>query len=117
MAQRRTIILDDSEVIMVVRKDVVSQLDEHRGEMNRTEFVNFLIQSQLKEYEDEHTYVNKDEFQRFAREITGLFHSFLELFLCKGLGLNEQSAGRGIIELSQHLDDLNGPAGTDSAGT
>ena len=49
MAQKRTLILDEDDLILVVKEDVVKQVDENRGEMNRTEFVNHLIQSQLKE--------------------------------------------------------------------
>ena len=46
---RRTLLLDEDDLIMVVKEDIVKQIDEHRGEMNRTEFVNYLIQCQLKE--------------------------------------------------------------------
>lgn len=45
MAQKRTLILDEDDLILVVKEDVVKQVDENRGEMNRTEFVNHLIQS------------------------------------------------------------------------
>ena len=47
---RRTLLLDEDDLIMVVKEDVVKQIDENRGEMNRTEFVNYLIQCQLKEH-------------------------------------------------------------------
>ena len=46
---RRTLVLDEDDLIMVVKEDIVKQIDENRGEMNRTEFVNYLIQCQLKE--------------------------------------------------------------------
>ena len=40
---RRTLLLDENDLIMVVKEDVVKQIDENRGELNRTEFVNYLI--------------------------------------------------------------------------
>ena len=46
---RRTLMLDEDDLVMVVKDDVVKQIDENRGEMKRTEFVNYLIQYQLKE--------------------------------------------------------------------
>ena len=107
MAQRRSIILDDSEVIMVIGKDVISQVDENRGEMTRSEFVNFLIQSQLKACERSQDYVDKEEFHRFARGITELFRSFLELSLSHGLGMAKQPQDDNFEELSQQLQALD----------
>ena len=46
---RRTLVLNEDDLIMVIKDDVVKQIDENRGEMNRTEFVNYLIQYQLQE--------------------------------------------------------------------
>ena len=106
MAQKRILILDDSELIMVVDKDVVKQVDENRGEMNRTEFVNFLIQSQLKDYYAKRDYVDKEEFDRFAHGMQELFRNFLEFFLSWGMEMGKQPMYRGFEELSQRLEAL-----------
>jgi hypothetical protein len=45
---KRTLALDEDDLIMVVKQDVVEQIDANRGEMNRTEYVNYLIQTQLE---------------------------------------------------------------------
>ena len=69
---KRTLILNEDDLVMVVKEDVVKQVDENRGEMNRSEFVNFLIQSQLRECYNKQDYVNKEEFQHFTQEIMEL---------------------------------------------
>ncbi|MCK4273860.1 MAG: hypothetical protein KAW90_03125 [Dehalococcoidales bacterium] len=73
---RRTLILDEDALILVVDKDVVKQVDENRGELTRTEFVNFLIHSQLKEGNRSQNYVDKEEFHRFVQEVKELLRNF-----------------------------------------
>ena len=73
---RRTLILDEDALILVVDKDVVKQVDENRGELTRTEFVNFLIHSQLKEGNKSQNYVDKEEFHRFVQEVKELLRNF-----------------------------------------
>ena len=104
---RRTLVLDDDDLIMVVDKAVTRQIDENRGEMNRTEFVNFLIQSQLKEYNEREKYADKEEFHRFAQGITELLRNFLEFFLSHGLRMEKQQQDKSFDELSQYLQMLN----------
>jgi hypothetical protein len=78
---KRTLILDEDDLIMVVKKDVVQQVDENRGEMTRTEFVNFLIQSQLKEINKSRDYVNREEYRHVVVEIKELLRNFLDCLL------------------------------------
>jgi hypothetical protein len=84
---RRNLILNDEDLIMVVKEDVVKQIDEHRGEMTRTEFVTHLIQYQLKECYQQKNYVTREEFQQFTQEITELLHNFLQFFVSYGMAL------------------------------
>jgi hypothetical protein len=90
---RRTLLLDEDDLIMVVKQDVVRQIDQNRGEMNRTEFVNYLIQCQLREFTEPKQYICREEFQSFARQVTGLLHDFLEFFVSYGMAM-----GRGLHE-------------------
>ena len=107
VAQKRILILDESELIMVVDKDVVKQVDENRGEMNRTEFVNFLIQSQLKEYSTSRNYIDKEEFHQFALGIKELLRNFLEFFLSYGLELGRLPQFERFDVLRQQLQSLD----------
>ncbi len=109
MTRKRTLILDENDLIMVVDKEVVSQIDDNRGEMNRTEFVNFLIQSQLKESDRSGNYVDKEEFHRFTEEVRELLRNFLEFFLSYGLAMGRMPPDDVLKGLSQHLQALDSP--------
>jgi hypothetical protein len=100
---RRTLLLDEDDLIMVVKQDVVKQIDRNRGEMNRTEFVNYLIQCQLKELSDPKKYISREEFQLFARQITELLHDFLEFFVSYGMAMGRDRHEAEIQSLSQQL--------------
>ena len=104
---RRTLILDDDDLVLVVKKDVVQQIDENRGEMNRSEFVNFLIQSQLRDCYDGRNYVDREEFQRFAQGIKEFLYNFLEFFISYGLELGASPQFERFDVLNQKLQALN----------
>ena len=99
--------MDEDDLIMVVKEDVVKQIDENRGEMNRTEFVNYLIQCQLKERSNQQDYVTKEEFQQFIREIMELLHNFLQFFISYGMALGRPSYNEDFHALSQQLESLD----------
>ncbi|MGD0795559.1 MAG: hypothetical protein ABR958_08285 [Dehalococcoidales bacterium] len=104
---RRTLVLDEDDLIMVVKEDIVKQIDENRGEMNRTEFVNYLIQCQLKEQFDKRDSVSMEEFQQFARQMTGLLHNFLQFFISYGMAMGQGKNNEDIQALNEQLDSLN----------
>ncbi len=107
---KRTLLLDEDDLIMVVKEDVVKQVDENRGEMNRTEFVNYLIQCQLKKEEQhEKGYISREEFHIFSRQMIGLLHNFLQFFVSYGMVMGQGQAGTDIQELNQQLESFDSP--------
>ncbi len=103
---RRTLVLDEDDLIMVVKEDIVKQIDENRGEMNRTEFVNYLIQCQLKDQANQKESVSKEEYQQFARQMTGVLHNFLQFFISYGMAMGRGKGNADIQALNQQLDSL-----------
>lgn len=106
---RRTLMLDEDDLIMVVKEDIVKQIDNNRGEMNRTEFVNYLIQCQLKEFYNQTEYTEKIEFERFSKQIMELLHSFLQFFISYGMSLGGNNPQEDIRSLSEQLASLYKP--------
>jgi len=98
--------LDEDDLIMVVKEDVVKQIDQNRGEMNRTEFVNHLIQYQLKECYHQKEYVSKEELEHFTRQVMELLHNFLQFFISYGMALGGQQSGEDIQKLSEQLESF-----------
>ncbi len=106
---RRTLLLDEDDLIMVVKEDVVKQIDENRGEMNRTEFVNYLIQCQLRDLTSKKEYITKEEFQHFTSQMMELLHNFLQFFISYSMSVGEEKPEMDIQTLSQQLESLYQP--------
>jgi len=103
---RRTLLLDEDDLIMVVKEEVVKQIDENRGEMNRTEFVNYLIQCQLKKDNNNQTEnVSREEFQNFSGQMIGLLHNFLQFFVSYGMAMGQANAD--VQSLNHQLESFN----------
>ena len=99
MAEKRMLIVD---------AEVAQKVDENRGDMSRSEFLNFLIDSQLKEPEEvgNQNYVDREEFRQFTQGMKELLRNFLEFFLSYGLELGKQPQDKSFEELSQKLQTL-----------
>jgi hypothetical protein len=106
---RRTLLLDEDDLVMVVKEDIVKQIDENRGEMNRSEFVTYLIQHQLKECYNRHEYVKEEEFQQFTQEIMELLHNFLQFFVSYGMSMGKRQEMDDFQALNQQLESLSKP--------
>ena len=99
MAEKRMLIVD---------AEVVKKIDENRGDMSCSEFLNFLIDGQFKEEGggNHNNYVDKEEFRQFALGMKELLRNFLEFFLSYGLELGKQPQDKTFQELSQKLQAL-----------
>ena len=94
--------------MLIVDAEVVRKIDENRGDMNRSDFLNFIIDEKLRgDVETENNYVNKEEFRQFATGMKELLRNFLEFFLSYGLELGKQPQDKTFQELSQKLQDLS----------
>ena len=97
MAEKRMLIVD---------ADVVRKIEENRGDMSRSDFLNFLLDSQLKEGAAEQKFVDREEFEQFAQGMKDLMRNFLEFFLSYGLELGKQPQVKSFEELTQKLQAL-----------
>ena len=99
MAEKRMLIVD---------VEVAQKIDNNRGDMSRSEFLNFLVDSQLKGKDGvgNHDYVDKEEFHQFAQGIRELMRNFLEFFISYGLEMGKQPQDKSFEELSQKLQHL-----------
>ena len=104
---KRTLVLDENDLIMVVKEDIVKQIDENRGELNRTEFVNYLIQCQLRETESKQQYVTIEEFQEFSRQMSELVYNFLQFFISYGMTLGPAQQDIDLQQLGSQLESLS----------
>ena len=82
--------------MLIVPTELIKKIDENRGDMSQAEFIDFLIDSQLKEGSTEQKYVTKEEIRSFELDMKNLFKSFLDFFIGYGLELGKQSPKAGL---------------------
>ena len=92
--------------MLIVDAEVVRKVDENRGDMNRSDFISFLINSCLKEDSGKQNGVTREEFNQFQQGTRELLRNFLEFFISYGLELGEQPTDKTFEELSQKLQAL-----------
>ena len=92
--------------MLIVDAEVVRKVDENRGDMNRSDFINFLIDSCLKEDSVKQDYITKEEFNQFQEGTRELLRNFLEFFISYGLELGKQPKDKTFEELGQKLQAL-----------
>jgi hypothetical protein len=103
MSERRMFIVD---------AEVARKVDENRGEMSRSEFITFLMDSQLKEEKEDigkQNYVTREEFYQSQQGMKELLRNFLEFFISYGLEVGKQPKDKDktFEELSQRLQALS----------
>ena len=55
--------------MLIVSAELVKKIDENRGDMSQGEFIDFLINSQLKEKATEHQYATKEEIRYLEQDV------------------------------------------------
>jgi len=92
--------------MLIVDAELVKKIDDNRGDMSRSEFINFLIDSQLKEESKRHDGVTREEFHQFQEGTKELLRNFLEFFISYGLELGKQPKDKEFEQLTQRLQAL-----------
>ena len=92
--------------MLIVDAELVKKIEDNRGDMSRSEFINFLIDSQLKEESKRHDGVNREELHQFQEGTKELLRNFLEFFISYGLELGKQPKDKEFEQLTQRLQAL-----------
>lgn len=98
--------------MLIVDAELVKKIDDNRGDIGRSEFIDLLIEGQLKDKEEgkKHGSVTRDEFHQFQEGTKELLRSFLEFFISYGLELGKQPSDSEFEHLSHKLQSLGGSA-------
>ena len=99
--------------MLVVDADLIGKIDENRGELSRTEFIDLLIEGRLREREDgakvgvqKDDVVTREEFREFQEGAKELLRSFLDFFINYGLELGREPRDEDFEQLSRKLRTL-----------
>jgi hypothetical protein len=98
--------------MLIVDAELVKKVDENRGDMGRSEFINFLIENELKEKEEskKQSSVTREEFYQFQEGTKELLRNFLEFFISYGLELGKRPGDNEFEQLAMKLQSLGGSA-------
>jgi len=98
--------------MLIVDAELVKRVDDNRGDMDRSDFINFLIDSKLNEKEEgkKQDGVTREEFHQFQEGTKELLRNFLEFFISYGLELGKQPGDNEFEQLAQKLQSLGGSA-------
>jgi hypothetical protein len=100
--------------MLIVDTELLAKIDENRGELSRSEFIDFLINGQLGENGESATsnqYVSKEEYQEFSQGMKDLLRRFLDFFISYGVELGQQPKDNTFSELVQKLQSLSATGG------
>ena len=97
--------------MLIVSAELVKRINENRGDMSQAEFIDFLMDSQLKEETKEpkdikEKYVTREEIHIFEQDMKSLMKRALDFFVSYGLELGKQSPKSEFEELSSRLREL-----------
>ncbi|MDD4985894.1 MAG: hypothetical protein PHQ43_08905 [Dehalococcoidales bacterium] len=99
--------------MLILPAELVEKIDENRGDVGRSEFIEFLISGQLKEESKEakrtgkaESYVTKEELRSIEQDIKKLLRSFIDFFVNYGLEIGKQSPRAEFEELIGKLQGL-----------
>jgi hypothetical protein len=100
--------------MLIVDAELVKKIDDNRGDLGQSEFINFLIDSGLKEKEKEEGKkqgsVTREEFHQFQEGTKELLRNFLEFFISYGLELGKQPSDNEFEQLTRKLQGLDSSA-------
>ena len=96
--------------MLIVGAELVTKIDDNRGDMGRSEFMSFLIESQFKEESKKQDGVTREEFHQFQEGTKELLRNFLEFFISYGLELGKQPSDNEFEQLAQKLQSLGSSA-------
>ena len=96
--------------------ELVKKIDNNRGDMSQAEFIDFLIDCQMKEETKGQEYATKEEIRFFEQDIKKLLKDFLDFFVSYGLELGRESPKTEFEELSNRLQELEGSLASEDKG-
>ena len=129
--------------MLIVPSELAKKIDENRGDLGQAEFVDFLIENQLKAEAKEPKYATreeigslkqelkklliqaeakepkfatKEEVQAFQQDIKKLLKSFVDFFIGYGLELGKESPKTELAELTSKLQGLETDLASEDEG-
>jgi len=100
--------------MLILPAELVKKIDDNRGDMSQADFIDYLINSQMKEETKEtKRYVTEEQFHSFEQDVKKLLRSFLDFFINYDLELGK-SPRNELEELVSRLQGMEKDLDSDS---
>jgi hypothetical protein len=97
--------------MLIIPAELAQKIDENRGDLNESDFIEFLIESRLKTGSKEKQagvqYATKEEVRAVEEDLKKLLKSFLDFFLNYGLEIGNQPKNAEFKDLTDKLKSLD----------
>jgi hypothetical protein len=104
--------------MLIVPAELAQKIDDNRGEMSRSDFIEFLIDNTLKEEsrpkQPAIQYATREELKSMEQDLKALLKSFLDFFLSYGIEMGKEPRDAEFADLTSKLKGLDKEAGPDS---
>jgi len=97
--------------MLIVDAEVARLIDENRGDMDRSEFIAFIIETCLRGGPEDKTpdrleFATKADFEQFQQGTREMLKNFLEFFVSYGLEFSKEPKDKVFSELTETLRSL-----------
>jgi hypothetical protein len=110
--------------MLIIPAELARKVDENRGDMTQADFIEFLIESKLRDEVkepaavpaaavDTKKFATKEEMKTFEEDIKKLLKNFLDFFVGYGMELGKESDSPELAELNARLHELEGGSPAD----
>jgi hypothetical protein len=118
--QERRDKLSNSKII-VVPADLAQKIDDNRGDMDRVEFIEALIDNLLTDKNESKgngkaDFASRTELLSFEQDMKQLLKSFLDFFMAYGMEFGENGQLLEIEKFTSKLQGLQKDLGVESGG-
>ena len=107
--------------IIVVSADLAQKIDDNRGDMDRVEFIEALIDNLLTDKNETKgngkvDFATKTELLSFEQDMKQLLKSFLDFFMAYGMEFGENGQLLEVEKFTSKLQGLQKDLGIESSG-
>ena len=107
--------------IIVVPAELAQKIDDNRGDMNRVEFIEALIDNLVTDKQESKgngkaEFATRMELQSFEQDMKQLLKSFLDFFMAYGLEFGEDGQLLEIEKFTSKLQGLQKDLGKENGG-
>lgn len=99
--------------MLIIDSELMARIDENRGELNRDDFLNLLIDEAIGHVEvaeepvNNEQYLQREEFEKFTQEMKEILKRFLDFFVSSDGDTRAIPQERQIEELTHKFQSIS----------